>query len=240
MGHRSDVKLINNGIRTDGRKLDEMRPMNMKVGVLDRADGSAYLEWGGNKVYAGVFGPRDVYPKFLSNPYGSLLRVHYGMSPFSAKHERMRPGPGRRAMELSEVISFAFQNVVQLEKFPMTAIDVHVEIVQADGGTRCSAINAVSLALADAGIPMKDMVQAVSVGKIDGKLALDLNGDEDNFGEADMPVALAHRNQDILLLQMDGQLTKNEIDTAFPMISNACNQIYELQKKALLDKYEVK
>jgi len=239
MGKKGEVKLLVDGKRTDGRKLDEIRPLKMVIGVLDNADGSAYVEWGNNKAYAGVFGPRECFPKFLANPYKAILRVHYNMSAFSTKHERMRPGPGRRSMELSEVITNVFENVIQLEKFPNTAIDVHVELVQADGGTRCTAINAVSLALADAGIPMKDLVQAVSIGKIDGQLALDLNGDEDNYGEADMPIALANRNGDILLLQMDGLLTKEEINTAMGMAGEACKKIYEAQREALIKRYEV-
>jgi exosome complex component RRP41 len=237
-GKKSDKKLIVNGKRTDGRTFDEMRPLKMEVGVLERADGSAYLEWGNNKVYAGVFGPRDC-PRYISSPYRAIVRVHYCMSPFASKQERMRPGPGRRSMELSEVIKNVFENVLLLEKFPNTAIDIHVEIIQADGGTRCSAINAVALALVDAGLPMKDLVQAVSIGKIEGKLALDLNGDEDNFGSADMPVTLANRNGDILLLQMDGMLTKNEISESMEKITTSCKEIYKIQREALLKRYEV-
>ena len=99
--------------------------------------------------------------------------------------------------------------MVFLSEFPGSEIDIFIEVLQGDGGTRAAGITAASVALASAGIAMKDLIYAVSVGRIDDKLALDLNMIEDNYSDSDMPIAVAPRNNEILLLQMDGGLTRS-------------------------------
>ena len=74
---------MSNYKRTDGRKLDELRKIKIKAGVLQRADGSAYLEWGQNKMIAGVYGPREALPKHIQNPYRALVNYNYRMATFS-------------------------------------------------------------------------------------------------------------------------------------------------------------
>ncbi len=239
VGGATTKELIVNGKRLDGRALDELRPIKIEASVLNRADGSAYVEWGKNKVIAGVFGPRECFPKRDVNPYHATLRCRYRMSPF-ATSDHGRSGPNRRSTELSKVIREAFEGVVLREQFPKTAIDVTVEILQADGGTRCASLVAVSTALADAGIPMKDLVSAVAVGKINGQLALDLTGVEDNFGDSDIPVALTGRNREIVLFQMDGVLLPEQISQALKMASAASEHIHTLQVDALKRVYESK
>jgi exosome complex component RRP41 len=201
-------KLIESGIRLDGRKPDEIRPIKIKVGVLNRADGSCYFEFGGNKVIAAVYGPREVHPRHQQKSTSSVVRYRYNMASFSVE-ERKRPGPDRRSIEVSKVSREALESVIFEEYFPRSAIDIFVEVLQADAGTRTAGINAASIALADAGIPMKSLVSACAVGKVDDTLVLDLNKDEDNYGQADMPIAMTPEGK-ITLLQMDGHLTKDE------------------------------
>ncbi|MEE8168267.1 MAG: exosome complex exonuclease Rrp41 [Candidatus Hydrothermarchaeales archaeon] len=229
-------KLIVNGKRLDGRKLDELRKIKIEAGVLKRADGSAYVEWGGNKVIAACYGPRELHPKHHQRPDKATLRCTYNMAPFSV-NDRKRPGPDRRSREISKVTRDALESVVFTHLFPRTAIDVFVEILQAEAGTRCVGITAASLALADAGVPMKDLVVACAAGKIDGKIALDLFDVEDNFGEADVPVAMIPRKNEIVLLQMDGNLTTKEFEEAFKLAITGCKKVYELQKEALKARY---
>jgi exosome complex component RRP41 len=135
------------------------------------------------------------------------------------------------------VISEAFASVVFVEQFPRTSVDIYIEVLQADAGTRCAGLTAASVALADAGIPMRDLVASCASGKIGGVVALDLNKDEDNFGEADCPMAIVPRSGEIVLLQMDGHLTADEFDQAMDLSINATKQIYELQRDALRRRY---
>ncbi len=233
---KEEIELIKEGKRLDGRGFDELRPIKIEVGVLKRADGSCYFELGDNKVIAAVYGPREMHPRHAQDAKMAVVKFRYNMAPFSVD-DRKRPGPDRRSVEISKVSREALDPVIMREYYPKTAIDVYVEILQSDAGTRTAGINAASIALADAGIPMKDLVSSVAVGKIDGEIVLDLNAIEDNHGEADMPVAMVARTNTITLLQMDGRLEKEEFERGLKLAMGACHQIYELQRAALIDRY---
>ncbi|MDO5861721.1 MAG: exosome complex exonuclease Rrp41, partial [Thermoplasmata archaeon] len=116
-------------------------------------------------------------------------------------------------------------------------IDVYIEILQANAGTRCAGLTAASVALADAGIPMRDIVPAIAAGKADGKVLLDLNKEEDNYGQADVPIAIVPSTDEIVLLQMDGNMTRAEFDHAIELAVNACHEVHDLQVDALKRRY---
>lgn len=229
-------KFIVKGKRLDGRAPDELRPIKIEAGVLKRADGSAYIEWGGNKALAACYGPREVHPRHMQRADKAVLRINYNMAPFSVS-DRKRPGTDRRSQEISKVTSEALEPVVFTHLYPNTAIDVFVEILNAAAGTRCTGITAASVAIADAGIPMKDLVPACAAGKVGGEIVVDLMDIEDNYGEADLPMAIIPRTGDISLLQMDGNFTPKEFKKAFEMAKTGCEKVYEIQIDALRNKY---
>lgn len=232
-----DLELISkDGTRLDGRKPEDVRPLKMEVGILKNADGSAYVEQGKTKVLAAVYGPRSPHPKHLALPDRAILRCRYHMAPFSVE-VRKSPAPSRREIELSKVIREALVSAIYLEKFPATAIDVFVEVLEADGGTRCAGINAASLALSDAGIPMRDLVSACAIGKVEGVMVVDLTDIEDKNGEVDLPMAMMPGKGVITLLQLDGRLTVKELEEAIRMGQKACSQIYKVQREALKRRY---
>jgi exosome complex component RRP41 len=235
----SKPKLIDeNGLRADGRRPDELRKIRMEVGVLEKTDGSAYIEVGGTKIYAGVIGPREVHPKHLELPDRGIINCRYHMASFSVD-ERKPLGMTRREIELSKVIREALETVVFLEEFPRMMVDIFVEVIQADGGTRTAGITAASLALADAGIPMADLIAATAIGKVEGQLVLDINELEDKYGEADMPVAMAPNLNSIVLLQLNGRMTVEEMFKGLEMAQEAIKKIHSLQIEALKNKYKV-
>jgi len=237
MSGQSNLELVNKkGIRLDGRKAGELRDIKIEAGVLENADGSAYVEIGKNKVRAAVYGPRECHPRHLQNPTRAIIQCKYNMMAFSVS-DRKRPGPDRRSVEISKIIAEALEAVVLTELYPRASIDVYIEIMQANAGTRCAGLTAASVALADAGIPMRDIIPSIAVGKADGKVLLDLNKEEDNFGQADVPIAIIPKTNEIVLLQMDGNMTREEFDTAISMAVPACHEIYELQKDALKRRY---
>jgi exosome complex component RRP41 len=236
---KSEIKLIENGKRLDGRKPDELREIKIKAGVLHRAEGSCYLEWGGNKVMVAVYGPREAIPRHTQNPLRAIVTARYNMAAFSVD-DRKRPGPDRRSREISKVISEALENVILVEKFPRATIDVNIEVLDAEAGTRCAGLTAAAVALVDAGIPMKDIPVACAAGKIDDQVVVDLGKEEDNYGSADLPIAISPRTGDVLLLQMDGHLTQDEFDKAYDLAYKGCLKISELQKNAILEKYQTK
>ncbi|MFQ6009841.1 MAG: exosome complex exonuclease Rrp41 [Candidatus Aenigmatarchaeota archaeon] len=229
-------KLIVKNKRLDGRKLEEFRPIIVEAGVLRRAGGSARFEFGNTKALAAVYGPRKVHPRHMMEPKRAILRCKYFMAPFSTQ-ERIRPGYSRRGIEISKVITEALTCATFLEDNPKTAIDTFVEIMQADASTRCAGLNAVSLAMADAGIPMKDLIASCSVGKVDGKIVLDVSGVEDNYGEVDMAVATIGGTEKIVLLQVDGILTIDEFSKALELAVKGCKEIFQKEKGALKTRY---
>lgn len=230
-------RLINEqGLRLDGRKIDELRPIKIQVGILKNADGSAFIQFGKNKIMAAVYGPKEVHPKHSALPNKSVLRCRYHMSPFSTE-ERKNPAPSRREIEISKVIREALEPALILEDYPRTAIDVFVEVLQSDGGSRCAGITAASVALADAGINMKDLVAACAAGKVAGHVVLDIDDTEDKEGQADLPIALMPMTNQITLLQLDGQLNDEEFNKAFNYALQGCNTVYQLQREALIGKY---
>ncbi len=228
--------------RLDGRRLDETRPIYAEAGVIKRADGSALFRIGNTEAYAAVYGPRNLYPKFLQDPKKGILRCRYNMMPFSGAGERVRPGSSRRAKEISMVTEKALLPALNLEDFPNAVVDVFIELPQTDAGTRCAGICAASIALADAGISMKDLVSAVAVGKIDETLLVDLTYEEESYdGEvADIPVAMLPRTEQITLLQMDGQINKEDLVNVLEMAKTTLKQINEIQKRALKNRFLIK
>ena len=230
--------------RFDGRKFDETRKIEAKVGVIEKADGSAYFAFGDTKAIAAVYGPRTLFPQHLQDPTKGRIRCSYDMMSFSVS-ERKRPGPGRRGQEISHVTEKALQPAVRLENFPNCVVEVYIMILQANAGTRTAGINAASLALAHAGLPMVDLVSSVSVGKIGGKLCVDLIKEEEDFEEkngeksaTDIPVAILPRLGKVSLLQLDGKVSRKELAEALKKANESCKKIYEEQKRVLKETFK--
>lgn len=228
--------------RFDGRKVDELRKIEAKVGIIPRADGSAMFKIGNTTALAAVYGPRDLHPKFLQNPKTGILRCNYNMMPFSGHGERVRPGASRRSKEISMVMENALLPVLNLKDYPNAVVDVFVELPQTDAGTRCAGIVAASMALADAGLEMKDLVCAVAVGKVGGTIIADLTYDEEAYeehgGATDIPVSYLPNLDKVTLLQMDGEITREDLKQGLELAKKVCKQVYEVQKKALKEKFK--
>lgn len=225
--------------RYDGRKFDELRPIKTAVGIVPSADGSAMFETGGTRAIAVVRGPRTLHPQHMQDSKTGILRVSYGMMPFSV-WDRIRPGPSRRSEELSKVCEWALGSVVDLSAFPNSVVDVFIQIPQADAGTRVAGINAAAMALADAGIPMKEMISAIAVGKCDKTLIVDVDKFEEDFhegeGPTDIPIAITSRSKDVVLLQLDGKISIEELDEVIKMGKKACEKVLEIQVNTLKER----
>ncbi len=220
--------------RFDGRKFDEIRPMKAEAGIIPRADGSARFQIGKTVALAAVYGPRDLHPKFMQNPSTGILRVHYNMMPFSGHGNRVKPGGNRRSKEISMVMRNALLPVLDLRNYPNAVVDVFVELPQTDAGTRCAAITAAAMALADAGIQMTDMPCAIAAGRVQDKIVLDLNYEEDSHEDGtDIPVAILPNSGKVTLLQLDGEIEKDMLLEAIKKACEAGKKIYEVQKAAL-------
>ena len=227
--------------RPDGRKVTEMRKMEAKVGVVPNADGSAMFSFGDTVAIAAVYGPRKMHPQHSQDPEKGTLRCNYNMLSFSVA-ERIKPGPSRRSTEISKITEWALEPVVMIKKYPNMAVDVHINILQANASTRCAGINAAALALAHAGIPMKELVSSVSIGKLDKQLVVDVNKEEEDWeegeGATDIPITMTQGGK-ITHIQLDGKITSKELKEAIELAKEATKEIYEVQKKALKESVDL-
>lgn len=231
------VKLIDEkGIRLDGRKADELRPVSIKIGVIKNANGSAEIRMGKNIIVAAVYGPRELHPKHRALADRALIQCFYRMSTFSV-NDRKSPAPSRREKEISMVISNSLSSVVLTEKYPRTTIDVYLQVLQADGGTRTASLTAASVALADAGIPMKGLIASVAAGLINDQVVLDLFDIEDQKGSGDLPLGYCPVLDEISLLQLDGVFTVKQFEDSLNIAIKGAKDLYEIQRDALKQKY---
>ena len=227
--------------REDGRKVDEPREIKAEVGVIPNADGSAMFAFGNTIAIAAVYGPKEHHPRNKRNPAKATLRCTYNMLSFSVK-DRIRPGPSRRSTEISKITEWALEPSVMLKDFPGEVVDVHISILQADASTRCAGINAAAMALAQAGIPMKNIVSSVSIGKLDKQLVVDVDKHEEDFeeGEGATDIALSFMGDELTHIQLDGYIKSKDLKEAAEMGKKACAKIYEIQKEALKKTAELK
>jgi exosome complex component RRP41 len=193
------------------------------------------FSFGDTIAIAAVYGPKKMHPQHQQDPTGGTLRCSYEMLSFSVK-DRIRPGPSRRSTEISKITEWAIEPVLMVEKYPNTVVDVHINIIQANASTRCAGINAAALALAHAGVPMKDIVSSVSIGKLDKQLVVDVDKNEEDWeegeGATDIPITM-NSDEEITHIQLDGKINQKELKEVIKLAKKARKEIYEIQKKAL-------
>jgi exosome complex component RRP41 len=221
--------------RPDGRKVNELRKITAKVGVVPNADGSAIFGFGDTIAIAAVYGPKKMHPQHSQNPEKGTLRCTYNMMSFSVT-ERIRPGPSRRSQEISKITEWALQPVVMIDDYAGQVVDVHINVLQANASTRCAGINAAAMALAHAGIPMKSLVSSVSIGKLDKQLVTDLIKAEEDWeegeGPTDIPITLTGDGK-ISHIQLDGKIGMEQLKEAVELAKGAYKEIHDAQEKAL-------
>jgi len=235
------AKKSENFERPDGRKVDETRKMTAKVGVIPNADGSAMFSFGDTIAVAAVYGPRKMHPQHAQDPEKATLRCEYNMLSFSVT-ERIKPGPSRRSTEISKITEWALEPVLIIDQYQNTVVDVYINVLQANASTRCAGINAAAMALAHAGIPMKNLVSSVSIGKIDKQLVVDLIKEEEDWeegeGATDIPITMTPDGK-ITHIQLDGKITMEKLKEVIELAKKATKEIYEVQKKALKEVAEI-
>jgi len=227
--------------RVDGREAFQLRPTKIQRDINIYAEGSALIEMGNTKVHITVSVQEGV-PPFLKGTGQGWITAEYSMLPRAGHTRSFRERGGKisgRTQEIQRLIGRALRSVVDLTKLGERTLWVDCDVLQADGGTRTAAVTAASLALANAGIPMKALVAGIAVGKIEGVLVLDVDELEDGSGEADMPVAAAPDLGKITLFQLNGVLSREEIERGLNMALTAIDTLINLEKRALKEEYIV-
>eukprot|EP00771_Trimastix_marina_P000744 gnl/Trimastix_PCT/1774.p1 GENE.gnl/Trimastix_PCT/1774~~gnl/Trimastix_PCT/1774.p1 ORF type:complete len:250 (-),score=35.14 gnl/Trimastix_PCT/1774:205-954(-) len=229
------LKVLFGGLRPDGRRPEELRTISCELGVYPQADGSAIFTQGQTKVLATVSGPKEAIWRSQSLHDRAFITCDFCMSPFSATERRRRglKSADRRSTEIGLLIHQTMDSVVMTELYPRSQIDISVTVLQADGGTRCAAVNAATLALIDAGVAMKDFVVGCAAGYLQDTPLLDLNYLEDSSGGPDLPVALLAKTGEISLMQSDAQLPLDQFHAVFELACRGCREIARHMKDAV-------
>jgi len=236
--------------RSDGRGPKALRPVKITRNYLKHAEGSVLIEIGDTKVICSASVEERV-PPFLRNTGKGWVTAEYSMLPRSTntRTPRDKGGGGGRAFEIQRLIGRSLRSVTDLSAFGGKTIWIDCDVIQADGGTRTASITGAYVALVDAfqkmvrngdieKIPVKDSVAAISVGKVDGEVLLDLNYEEDSTAEVDMNVVMTGSGKfvEIQGTAEGGVFTKKEMDELMIIAQDGIRILTRIQKKSLKGK----
>lgn len=222
------------GLRLDGRRPTELRHIHAELGLFSRADGSAYLQQGNTKVLVAVYGPREVVKgKALHDR--AIVNCEFRLATFSSGERRQKSTGSRQTAEASLIIRQAFESVIQLHLFPKSQIDIYVQVLQADGGVLCTAVNASTLAMIDAGIPIRDFVCACTVSYIHSTPLLDINYVEDTANGALLSLAILPNSGNVCIMQMDNKLPFDEFEQVLKLAFNGCSGVHQELRSIVVD-----
>ncbi|MBN3314626.1 EXOS4 protein, partial [Atractosteus spatula] len=218
--------LSDQGYRLDGRKPSELRKVQARMGVFAQGDGSAYIEQGNTKALAVVYGPHEVRGsrgKALHDR--AVINCQFSMATFSTAERKRRPHGDRKSSEVSQHLKQTFEAAILTQLYPRSQIDIYVKILQSDGGNYSASVNAATLAVIDAGIPLRDYVCACSAGFVEDTPLADLCHAEEAGGGTVLSLALLPQGGQIALLQMDARLHQDHLDTLMEAAMTACRSL---------------
>ena len=231
-------------MRNNGRKNDEMREVKVTRNYIMHPEGSVLIEFGNTKVICNATVEERI-PPFLRGTGSGWITAGYSMLPRATNNRVQREAAkGKimgRTMEIQRLIGRALRAAVDLEKLGERQILVDCDVIQADGGTRTASITGAYLAvelaiekLIDEGkltdIPIKSKVAAISVGKVNGQVLLDLEYEEDSKAEVDMNVVMNDKGE-YIELQGTGEeatFTQNELLKFIEVSKNAFDVLFKL------------
>eukprot|EP01112_Ceratiomyxa_fruticulosa_P010947 TRINITY_DN2925_c0_g1_i2.p1 TRINITY_DN2925_c0_g1~~TRINITY_DN2925_c0_g1_i2.p1 ORF type:complete len:247 (+),score=32.45 TRINITY_DN2925_c0_g1_i2:271-1011(+) len=217
------------GYRLDGRKATEIRRLQCKFGIFSRADGSAYLEQGNTKVIVAVYGPREVqFKKAPSKHDRGTVSVEFSQATFSTTERKKKSKGDRRGNENSLFLKQTFESIVITSLFPRSQIDIYVQVLQSDGSVTSACVNAITLALLDAGVPMHDMAVACSSGILNSTPVLDLNHIEGTAEGPELTVVIFPHSTRVISLQMDSRVPLHVFENITRLASEGAKKIYQI------------
>lgn len=226
------MELLNDqGLRIDGRKPEELRLIKCRMGIFSHTDGSAYLEQGNTKVLVAVYGPhetRNTHRAKLSAD-GAIVNCQYSMAAFSMSERKKRNRGDRKTTEATIHLHQALQSVIRTELLPKSQIDVFVEVLQADGGNFSASVNAATLALIDAGIPLREYVIACTASLGTGNIPMvDISNLEESLGGPTLTVAMLPRSQQIALMEMSQRFHLDYLEPVLKTAMKGCDYTFRV------------
>ncbi|MCQ9386855.1 ribonuclease PH [Brevibacterium moorei] len=237
--------------RSDGRAVDQLRPVTITRNWLDHAEGSALIEFGRTRVLCAASLSEGV-PRWLKGQGKGWVTAEYAMLPRATNtrnsRESVKGKIGGRTHEISRLIGRALRAVVDMDALGENTLQLDCDVLQADGGTRTASITGAYVALADAlalgkergwikksAQPLKDSVSAISVGIIDGTPMLDLPYEEDSRAQTDMNVVMTGSGA---FVEVQGTaegapFDRAELGSLLDLATGGCTELARIQRAAL-------
>jgi len=223
------------GLRSDGRRPYELRKVQCRIGVFGQADGSAYVEQGLTKVLAAVYGPHEIRGS-KSNALQDkvLLNCQYSMATFSTGQRKARPRGDRKSHEMSMNLKQTFEAAIKTELYPRSQLDIFVEVLQADGGNYCACVNAATLALIDAGIPMRDYVVGCTASLVNDIPLVDVSHLEASLGGPELDVAILPRSEQLVLVEMSQRFHVDHLEKVLDVAVQGAKDIFTILENTVV------
>lgn len=229
-----------NGCRHDGRRPEQSRPLFMKCGIISQAKGSAYIEMNNTKCICAVYGPREVTKREEFSMQGQLLcEVKYATFSCALRRKHQQD---QEEKDASLMLKQALTPAVRLDKFPKARMDVYVTVLENDGSALAAALSAASVALADAGVEMYDLVVGCSLRLFGETVLVDPTAAEqydlvdvdqvENAGE--VMVGFMPSLHQVSALSQRGQLHPETATQGVRTCVENCQHLYPVLQQCLL------
>jgi ribonuclease PH len=235
--------------RSNNRKYNELRPMRITRNYIKYAEGSTLMEMGGTKIIC-TASVEDKVPLFLRGKKSGWISAEYSMIPRANQIRNIRDSVkgkiSARSSEIQRLIGRSLRSVVDVRELGERTIWIDCDVVQADGGTRTSAIIGSFVALFDAltylkaeghleVIPIKDYIGAISAGIVDGEMLLDLNFEEDSHAQVDLNMVMTEKGE-VIEIQGTAEgkpFSKRNLQELIQLAEMGIKQIIEEEKNIL-------
>lgn len=226
------------GYRIDGRKAEEIRHLQCRIGGLSsKADGSAMVQLGCTKVVSYVYGPSES-SRYPSHPERAEVHCTFSSAAFRGSVRRSRRFADRQSIANASTIRDVFVSVILTEKHPKSHIHIFICVLEDDGGVLPTAINATTLALIDAGIPLRDFVSSASVGLLGQSNPLvDINDTESSSAGAELSLAIHSRTEETTSLNLDSKIPIDQFDEMHRLAVVACREIARMMKNSVREHF---
>lgn len=215
-------------VRSDGRGFHQCRPAFLRTGAVNSASGSAYAEFGNTKVIVSVFGPRESKKAMMYSDSGRL-NCNVSYTTFATPIR----GQGSDHKEFSSILHKALEGAIILDSFPKTTVDVFALVLESGGGDLPVVISCASLALADAGIMMYDLVASVSVSCLGKNLVIDPISDEESYQDGSLMITCMPSRNEVTQLTVTGEWSTPKIHEAVELCLDACSKLGKIMRSCL-------
>ncbi|KAI8902901.1 3' exoribonuclease family, domain 1-domain-containing protein [Globomyces pollinis-pini] len=219
--------------RKNNRTQNEIRPVFVNTGTIKQANGSCYFEANALKVICSVYGPRESTQRTQSSTKG-ILSCDFKFAPF-ATVKRRGYAKDDQERDFSLILEQALTPAIQVELFPKSRVDVYVLVLESDGcnASLAAAITCASMALANAGIAMFDLVTGCSAGFLNGMTGLDLDEDEESVIDGAVVLATMPSLNQVTLILQTGESSVDDTSKAIELCVDSCSQIKEILIKSI-------